>query len=285
MHSTTHEPVGSTYLASHWNEAAAGWHDHSMVIRRWLRTSTDAMINEANISEGMQVIDIAAGAGDQSLDIAERVGPTGLVLATDFSQVILAFADASAVAAGHENIKTLVADAENLPLEDNEYDAAICRLGLMLFAHPDRALDEMHRVLKPGGRLSVLVFSEIESNPCLSIMMSTAMKHVGRAPLDPYKTGSLLSLGKPHLLAGMMGNAGFRHIVSTRISAPFDLPTVHHYTDFVCSSGAPIVQMMAHLDEKARVNAWADIEEKLTSFNTVDGWSGPNELLLVTGTK
>jgi ubiquinone/menaquinone biosynthesis C-methylase UbiE len=285
MQSHQHEPLSNACLASHWNSAAAGWHANSSIIRKWLHLSTDAMMNMADISAGMRVIDVAAGTGDQSLDIAAKVGPGGFVLATDLSPKILAYAEAKATDAGFNHVRTLVADAEDLPLKDNDFDAAVCRLGLMLFPHPDRALAEMHRVLKSGCRMSVLVFSVIEANPCLSIMMSTIFKHTGLAPADPYKPGALPSLGKSGLLAEMMGTVGFRNIVTTRVGAPFSLPSAQHYINFVRSSGAPIVQMMAHLDESARVEAWADIEEKLTAFNTVDGWVGPNELLLATGSK
>ena len=86
-------------------------------------------------------------------------------------------------------------------------------------------------------------------------------------------------------MSKMFDNAGFRSVVSTRISAPFNLPTASHYVKFVRDSGAPIMHIMAKLDQKARDDAWAEIEDKLSAFNTIDGWCGPNELLLATGVK
>src|SRR5690606_11764387 len=71
---------------------AEGWNDKSDLIRNWLRDSTDAMLAMADIKTGARVLDVAAGAGYQTLDIARRVGPNGYVLATDLSAVILAFA-------------------------------------------------------------------------------------------------------------------------------------------------------------------------------------------------
>jgi SAM-dependent methyltransferase len=285
MQTLTKKIAPANPLAAHWNAAAAGWDANTPIIRTWLRTSTDAMINMANIAEGMHVLDIAAGAGDQSLDIAAKVGPGGIVEMTDFSADILELAEAAVKKAGLKNIRAIVADAENLPFDGEQYDAAVCRLGLMLFPHPERALAEMHRVLKPGARASVLVFSTIEANPCLSVMMSVAAKRVGLAPPAPDMPGSLVSLGKPGLVSEMFGNAGFGSVVSTRISAPFNLPTASHYVKFVRDSGAPIVHLMAQLDQKARDHAWAEIEDKLSAFNTIDGWCGPNELLLATGAK
>src|SRR5512136_1611304 len=87
-----------------WEKAAQGWNDHTPQVRAWLREATDAMIDMAGIRRGSHVLDIAAGAGDQTLDIAERVGPEGRVLATDISSAILDFAKANALRAGYGNV-------------------------------------------------------------------------------------------------------------------------------------------------------------------------------------
>lgn len=269
--------------AEQWDRAAAGWNANTPIIRSWLRKATDSMISCAGISEGMQVLDVAAGAGDQTLDVAEKVGAGGMVLATDVSPEILSFAEANATAAAVRTIRTCVASAECLALDTGTFDAAVCRLGLMLMPLPELALAEIRRVLKPGARLSALVFSTIESNPCLAIMLRIAAAHTGVSPSDPYRAGSLVSLGKPGLLAEHFVQAGYSHVVTTRLSAPFVLPNVRTYTDFVRSSGAPVVALLAHLEEASRAKAWAAIEEDLGAFDTAEGWRGPNELLLATG--
>ena len=83
-----------------WDRAAEGWNKHSAVIRSWLEEATGAMLDAARIKPGACVLDIAAGAGDQTLDIARRVGPQGQVLATDISAQILMLARDKARAAG-----------------------------------------------------------------------------------------------------------------------------------------------------------------------------------------
>ena len=116
-----------------WDQHAKGWNDHGAKIGKWLHKSTDAMLAMAAIGPGAHVLDVAAGAGDQTLDIAKRVGPTGSVLATDLSAAILAFAEENARRAGYANVTTKVADGENLEVPEADFDAAICRLGLMFF--------------------------------------------------------------------------------------------------------------------------------------------------------
>lgn len=266
-----------------WDRAAAGWNEKTPQIHAWLQEATHRMIDRAGVAPGMQVLDIAAGAGDQTLDVARRVGPTGSVLATDLSAVIVQLALDNARRAGLSNVQIRVADAEALGLEGAEFDAAVCRLGLMFCPDVRRALGEVLGALKPGGRFSALVFSQPQSNPCIGILMSTALQHAGLAPRDPFQPGGLLSLGKPGLLERLFGDAGFEEIAIETIPAVFRLPSTRDYLDFIRTSATPIRQMLSGLDDIAQAAAWSDIERKLDAFQTASGWQGPNELLLAVG--
>ncbi len=272
-----------TATREQWDRHAKGWNDHSVQVGGWLRESTDAMLAMAEVGPGARVLDVAAGAGDQTLDIVKRVGPTGSVLATDLSPAILDLAKEKARRAGHGNVETLVADGENLTVPEASFDAAICRLGLMFFPDPSKGLREMFRALKPGGRACTMVFSTPDKNPCVSILVSTAFKYAGLPPRDPYQPGGLLGLGKPGLVDELFRQAGFSRVATTRVMAPFRLPSVKDYLDFVRTSASPILQILGRLDEAARHAAWTEIESKLSAFNTPGGWEGPNELLLTVG--
>lgn len=266
-----------------WDKHAKGWNDNSGNIRQWLRESTDAMLEMAGVRPGARVLDVAAGAGDQTLDIAKRVGPTGTVLATDLSPTILAFAQENARRAGYGNVETLAVDGENLKVAEATFDAAICRLGLMFFPDPGKGLREIFRALKPDGMACTMVFSTPDKNPCVAILISTALKHAGLPPRDPYQPGGLLSLGKPGLIDELFRQTGFSCVATTKVMAPFRLPSVKDYLDFIRTSASPILQILGRLDDAARDVAWAEIEDKLSAFNTPNGWEGPNELLLTVG--
>jgi ubiquinone/menaquinone biosynthesis C-methylase UbiE len=266
-----------------WDKSAHGWNDNAGLIRTWLHLPTEAMLAMADLRAGMRVLDVAAGAGDQSLDIAERVGATGSVLATDISPTILACAKANAAAQGHRNIEVCVADAEDLGIEDATFDAAICRLGLMLLPDPGKGLAEMHRALRAGGKAATMVFSSPDRNPCLGILVSTAMKHAGLPPRDPYQPGGLMSLGKPGLIDKLFHAAGFSAVSTIKVSAPMRLRSVDHYLHFIQTSASPIQQIIAGMDDSKKNAVWAEIEDRLGAFSTSDGWVGPNELLLTVG--
>ncbi len=263
-----------------WDAAAAGWNAYGPQIGAWLAPATEGMLGMARIGPGARVLDVAAGAGEQTLAIARRIGPSGHVLATDLSPQILALAADNARHAGLTNVQTRVADGEDLGVEPATFDAVVCRLGLMLFSDPLRGLAEMHRALRPGGHICTMVFSQPERNPCVSILMSTALEHAGLPAADPYRPGGLLSLGRPGLANELFATAGFNDVATTRIEAPFRLPSARAYLDFVRNSASPIRQILGRLDEAAAAAAWADMEERLAVFATPSGWAGPNELLL-----
>jgi len=266
-----------------WDQCAAGWNGKSSMIRTWLRAPTEIMLQMAAIEPGARVLDVAAGSGDQTLDIADRVGPSGAVLATDISPAILAFASENASRRGLRNVETKVADGESLGVPETSFDAAICRLGLMFFPDPGKGLQEIHRALKPGGRACTMVFSTPAENPCVDILVSTALNHAGLPQRDPYQPGGPLSLGKPGLIDRLFEAAGFSRVATVKIAAPFTLPSARDYLDFVRTSAGPIQQILGRLDVAAQQSAWDEIETRLRAFDTCEGWQGPNELLLTAG--
>ena len=283
--SSADHAVATAAMRVQWDQTARGWYDSGDVIRSWLHQATQAMLGMAGVKPGAHVLDVAAGAGDQTLDIAALVGPRGYVLATDLSPGILQFAAQQSAAAGHRNVETRVSDGHDLQIEGAQFDAVVCRLGLMFFEDPLRGVREMARVLKPTGGICTMVFGAPAANPCLTTLMSTALKHAGMPPRDPFQPGGLLSLGKPGLIDDLFREAGFREVATTRIAAPFCLPSVKDYIRFVRTSAGPIVQILNSLDPVRAEAAWADMEQALSRYQRPSGWEGPNELLLTAAKK
>ncbi|HSV52623.1 MAG TPA: bifunctional demethylmenaquinone methyltransferase/2-methoxy-6-polyprenyl-1,4-benzoquinol methylase UbiE [Burkholderiaceae bacterium] len=114
----------------------------------------------ANVREGFQVLDIAGGTGDLALAFARKVGKTGRVVHTDINEAMLRTGRDRLIDAGVV-LPTLVCDAEKLPFGDTSFDLVSVAFGLRNMTHKDGALAEMHRVLKPGGKLMVLEFSKV----------------------------------------------------------------------------------------------------------------------------
>src|SRR3712207_4680319 len=113
-----------------WQTAAEPWHRWGPTVGRWLGQATEVMLEMAEVGPGARVLDVAGGAGGQTIAAARRVGPSGYVLATDISPNILEFASATAQEEGLINVETRVIDGEELEeLEEESFDAVISRVG------------------------------------------------------------------------------------------------------------------------------------------------------------
>lgn len=265
-----------------WDAAAAGWDNHSTLIRTWLSAPTAAMLDAAGIQLGHHVLDVAAGAGDQTIDIARRIGPRGHVVAIDLSPQLVARAKSNLERDGCKTADVRVGNGEALGLNAT-FDAAVCRLGLMFYANPLVGLIELRRALKPGARAAVLVFSGPAQNPLIVEQLAIAARHAGIAPPDPCQSGGLLSLGDPLQLTALFAHAGFADIACRAIAAPMTLPSVSEYIDFLRTAAGPVVQMASRLADPQRAALWSNLERAFERYQTSDGWCGPNELILVSG--
>jgi len=266
-----------------WQSAAEPWHRWGPTLEAWLGPATETMLDMAGVGPAARVLDVAAGAGGQTLAAARRVGPEGSVLATDISSNILAFAERSARDAGLHNVETRVLDGERLDVEPGAFDAVVSRVGFIYFPDQHGAFVGMRRALRPGGRLAGIVYSTPEANPFFSIPVSIVRR---RARLPPPAQGQPgpFSLGAPGAIEAVFERAGFADVEVRRVSAPVRLPSTAGYVRFARESFGALHQMLAGCGEAEREEAWSEIERELSRFETVDGFEGPCELLVAAGT-
>lgn len=268
-----------------WQAAAEAWSRWSPILATWLGPATEIMLDIAGIGPGSRVLDVAAGAGEQTLVTARRAGPIGHVLATDISSNILKFAAAEARAAGLTNVETREIDGENLDeLEADSFDAVISRVGLIYFPDQQKALTGMRRVLRPGGRIAAIVYSTAESNRFFSIPISIIRKRAQLPPPAPGQPGPF-SLGSPGILEAAYRQAGFRDIQIRVVSAPLRLASASECVRFERESFGALHQMMSGLSEAEREETWQEIERELGQFEGAKGFEGPCELVVGAGVK
>ena len=278
---------GAKYKATtreQWQASAKAWNDWGPFLRKWLGPSTEIMLDMVRVGPGGRVLDVAAGAGDQTLQVAERVGTEGHVLATDISPNILAFAAQNARNAGYANVRTAVMDGESLDVPNATFDAVISRVGLIYLPDQQKALDGMKRALKPGGRIAAIVYSTAESNPFFSVPVSIIRRRAALPPPAPGQPGPF-SLGNPGVLEEAYRQAGFRDVQSRVVAAPVELRSAAECVRFEKELFGALHQMLSGLDEAGREAAWAEIEQELKAFESPSGFQGPCELVIAVGTK
>lgn len=266
-----------------WQVAAEPWHRWGPTLEAWLGDATEAMLDMAGVSPGGRVLDVAAGAGGQTLAAARRVGPDGRVLATDISSNILAFAERNAHEAGLRNVETRVVDGEELDVEPGAFDAVISRVGFIYFPDQDTAFLGMRRALRPGGRLAGIVYSTPDANAFFSIPVSIIRRRAQLPAPAPGQPGPF-SLGAPGALDAVFERAGFGDVEVRRVSAPLRLPSTAEFVRFARESFGALHQMLAGLSDADREAAWSEIEQELSQYETAGGFEGPCELLVAAGT-
>jgi SAM-dependent methyltransferase len=267
-----------------WQQAAEAWHRWGPTLEAWLGPATEAMLDAAGVQEGSRVLDVAAGAGGQTLTAARRVGPSGQVLATDISPGILAFAEQEARQQGLPWVGTRVMDGENLDVEPGSIDAVISRVGFIYFPNQPAAFASMYRALRPGGRLSGIVYSTPEANAFFSIPVSVIRRRAQLPPPLPGLPGPF-SFGPPGIAQGALERAGFTDVTVQSVPSPLRMSSSSDCIRFERESFGALHQMLSGLDKSGQDAAWDEIAEKLAAYDGPDGFTGPCELLVVAGTK
>jgi SAM-dependent methyltransferase len=159
------------------------------------------VVAEAGVREGDRVLDVACGTGALTLAAVDAVGPAGSVVGLDANPEMLAVARRKPVRA-----EWLEGRAEALPLPDDEFDAVISQFALMFFDDKPRALAEMMRVLRPGGRLAVAVCDAVERSPGYGAFASLLDRLFGREVGDAFRAP--FSLGDAGRLGDICREAG-----------------------------------------------------------------------------
>ncbi len=170
---------GSPSSRDDWAGRAAAWERTSKESETSSAGYNDALIEGTCVDAGQRVLDLAAGMGDPTIAIAERIGPSGHVVALDQSAEMLAGARRRAIEKDLSNIGYLASDMMALPFADEMFDALTCRYGLMFPADRVAAAAEARRVLKPGARAAFLVWGPYENNTVFATVRRTALDFFG----------------------------------------------------------------------------------------------------------
>jgi SAM-dependent methyltransferase len=267
-----------------WQSAAEAWYRWSPAIQRWLGRATDEMLNLAGVSPGQRILDIAAGAGEQTISAARKVGTLGYVLATDLSPNILKFAKEMARRESLHNIETQIMDGENLTLPDASFDVAFSRVGLIYFPDQQKALKETWRVLKSGGRIAAIVYSTADKNEFFSIPISIIRKRANLPAPLPGQPGPF-SLGAPGIIEEAFRKAGFKNVRAIRVNSPVLMSSASECVRFEKESFGALHQMLGALPAKEKESVWEEIETALKRFEVNGSFVGPCEMIVAVGEK
>ena len=270
-------------LLREWSKSATAWRRHSATIRTMFTPLTTALIEEARISEGQSVLDVAGGPGEPSLTIAEAVGPKGTVTYTDAVAEMVAAAEEEGKRRGLTNVRFQQTVAESLQFADNSFDASVSRLGVMLFSDPTAALREMLRVTKPQGALCFVVWGSNERNPFTSTVSKVIGRFVDTPPEDPDAPGAF-RFAEPGKLARLLTEAGAENVrereLNFRIAAPI---SIDEFWQMRSATSGTLREKLATLPPEKAQQVGQEVQDAVREFFPDNQMSFPAQMLLVSG--
>jgi len=247
--------ASSSWGASYRLVAAEKWKAKSAIMGGAV---TEALVAYADPQPGMHVLDLASGTGEPGISVAQRVGPEGRVTAVDVSSDLLAVAVERAGKRGLANFAIQQADAHRLPFADHSFDLATCRFGVMFFAEAQKALTELRRVLKPGGRACFAAWGSFEQ-PYWQSTMKIVHMHVGGTLLEPgganpFRYSDVGSFSRE------LRAAGFRDVEGFTRQLPWTWPgSAEEVFDYACAVATPFRPML----ERVREAEWPAIRSEV----------------------
>ena len=190
-------------------------------------------------------------------------------------------AAARAAALGLGNVTTRVLDLERIEEPSGSYDVVLCREGLMLVPDPARAAREIHRVLRPGGRVAIAVWGPRAENPWLAVVFDVVSDQLG-TPVPPPGLPHPFSLDDADRLAGLLSQAGLCDVVVHELPLPYHAASVDEWWERTTALAGPLAQKLASLPDNAAHALRARAGEAIDAYRTPAGLEIPGVSLVAS---
>jgi ubiquinone/menaquinone biosynthesis C-methylase UbiE len=258
-----------------WDKAAIYYENYW---HRNLSPAQDKLIEFADIRPGENIIDIACGTGLVSFRAAELTGKNGFVLGTDISDKMVELSNSQALEKNISNIRFERMEAESLKAPEENFDLALCALGLMYVTDPAIALKEMYKILKPGGRAVAAVWGR--RNNCGWAEIFEIVDRRVASEVCPM----FFYLGNTSVLDSHFSNAGFKNIKSETINTTL----THASDDEACGAafaGGPVALAYNKFSDPVKEEAHVEYLESIRKYKNDNGYRIPGEFVITIGYK
>ncbi|MBK7973538.1 MAG: methyltransferase domain-containing protein [Deltaproteobacteria bacterium] len=270
----------------HWNEEAGPrWVEHREELDRQLAPFSERLIERLAPAAGERIVDVGCGCGTTSIEVAGQVGARGEVLGVDISKPMLDLARQRG--AGIAELRFELADAQTYPYAQGHYDAICSRFGVMFFADPAHAFENLARALGPGGRFVFLAWQGREVNPWFARLMA-AVASVIEIPKPPSPDApGPFSLGAGERVERLLTGAGFAAPSIGDLRMPFRFGgggRVEDVVDFMVAAG-PMAKLLADAPPERAAAAREAMHAALAPFASPEGVVAPSACWLVEARK
>jgi ubiquinone/menaquinone biosynthesis C-methylase UbiE len=258
-----------------WDKAAAHYQNSWQA---QLKPAHDKLFDTAKIRSGEKIVDVACGTGLISFRALEATGESGLVIGTDISDKMVVIASEEARENNLTNIKFERMDAEELMLDNDLFDLALCALGLMYVPDPVKALKEMHRLLKAGGRCAVAVWGKRNSCGWADIF-EIVDKRVSSEVCPMF-----FNMGNGSVLEKSFEMAGFSNIYIEKIDAVLHYDTAEE----ACAAafeGGPVALVYFKFSDDVKKEVRQEYLSSIEQYKKDKAYDVPGEFIVAVGFK
>jgi ubiquinone/menaquinone biosynthesis C-methylase UbiE len=268
-----------------WQTSARYWDKYRTLITQIFAPLTAALVEEARIGIGQNVLDIGGGSGEPSLTISGIVGPMGSVTYTDPVAGMVETAQAEAGRQGLTNIDFKQCSADYLPFADRTFDAAVGRLSAMFFGDPATAMREALRVILDSGHVSFVVWGPDEANPFFSAITDVIDRFLEIPPEDP-DAPDAFRFAAPGKLAGILEKAGAKSVIERNLNFEIKAPiSFEQFWQIRSEMSGTLREKMARLAPTQLPTIKQAAAEAAREYFVSGTMSLPAEALIVSGTK
>src|SRR2546425_6423545 len=246
------------------------------------------MVRTSGIQPGFSVLDLACGTGERALTIAKIGGPSGRVVGVDIAPGMIAVAKERMAAQGLKNVTFQLNEHDDLPaLQDNSFDAATCRLGLMFMPDPVRMLKAVRRTLNPGGKASAVVWGPPEKAPFFTVPMKAVAKQLpDLKPVPPGTPGGPFGIPNQEMLGGVFTKAGYSNFsAQTANVMVWEANSPEEYYEAATETAGPIVQLLSTMAPEKKKAVREELVQTLHGIFPSGPVSLGGEAIVGTGTK
>ena len=235
-----------------------------------------ALFDILNLPEGAALLDVACGPGYVAGEAARRgMDVTGV----DFSRAMIDLAGLK-----YPDATFQVADATDLPFDDESFDGVTCNFGLLHFSEADKAIAEARRVCKPGGHYVCAVWNVLAQNPAMALIMDAVSRHITVKP-DMPEGPDFFAFSEPSFAKTVFEGAGFQNFQHQVLPATWPIQSGRSFMQYFADGGARIGAILRAQDQETIDAIVADIDENLQPYKDGEHYSVPVSIVLLSGAK
>jgi SAM-dependent methyltransferase len=248
-------------VADLWQELAPRWERGRELLWESTLEVSEWLVDRLDPQPGQTILDLAAGTGETGFLAAPRLGPGGRLITSDLSPSMVEAAERLADAWNVTNAEFQVLDADRIELPDASVDGVLSRFGYVLRGNPPRALEEVRRVLRPGGGFAFAVWAARERNPWMTVPAEVMVERGHLSPQSEEET-RLSAKRNPAAIRRLLAEAGFGGAEIEELPVAYRFASGDELWFFVSELRGPVALALAKLRDKERGVVRAEIERR-----------------------